>query len=68
MKAIREWLNELEEPYRSQALENVRKLNDLPDSVLNGMSESLEESLYDAFIWMDSIQGLDYWVDLKNSL
>lgn len=50
-----DWFNELEEPYRKQAIANTdpKKLND--------MLNSMPDALLTAFIFNDSFQGLDYW-------
>lgn len=68
MKKIIDWLKELEEPYRSQAIKNTIDLNSNGEQILNDFEESLEDSLYNAFIWSESTQGLDYWIELKNSI
>ncbi len=68
MRTIREWLQELEEPHRSKAIKNTLNLNENPDEVFKCVEDSLVESLYSAFIWSGSVEGLEYWVDLKNSL
>lgn len=54
-KTIREWFEELPEPYRTQALKNasVDKLGE--------ESESLAKALFIAFVWMETREGLDYW-------
>lgn len=61
-KTIREWLNELEEPYRTQAINNST------DGILDTSEDSLQESLACAFFWCDSPEGSDYWNDLHDTL
>lgn len=59
MKPIREWLNELPEPYRSQAMENY----------MNASNRKVASTaLADAFFWDQTPEGYDYWHDLYNSL
>ena len=53
MKTIREFLEELPEPYRSQALENCKN-GDLA-------SHSLSRAIEDAFVWKNTPQGDRYW-------
>lgn len=57
MKTIKEWLNELPEPYRSEALANV------DPTYIDYKEEtgSLAEALFHAFSWDASAQGHDYW-------
>lgn len=58
MKTIREWLEELPEPYRTQALENAswKRLN---------RNVALQYiALSRAFSWALSTQGDKYWRDL----
>lgn len=62
MKTIKEWLEELPEPYRSQALKNVHK------HLLTAKDESLSEALNGAFTWKNTPQGHDYWMDLRDKL
>ncbi len=56
MKTIREWLEELPEPYRGQALANGED-----SSLLDVDHETLYEALADLFVWEDSPQGDEYW-------
>lgn len=60
MKTIREWLEELPEPYRSQALENM----DIEDADIE--HDNFERALCGAFLWMDSPEGWDYWNKIRN--
>lgn len=62
MKTVKEWLETLDEPYRSQALENL-------DEEYGDMIEpNLAEALWGAFVWDDTPQGNDYWRDFVWSL
>lgn len=60
MKTIREHLNDLPEPYRTEALENFEnpspEWTDVPNEV-----EDVKRALTEAFSWMSSKQGLSYW-------
>lgn len=60
-KTIREWLEELPEPYRTQALENTSKTN------LQIFVSNIKTAIQFAFIWSDSDQGHNYWSDLHQS-
>lgn len=52
-KTIKEWLEELPEPYRTQALKNTKKLD--------YVTGSLERALNCAFDWDSSKEGYNYW-------
>lgn len=60
-KTILEWFNELPEPYKSEAIENM----DIDGSQ---MDESIYFALLGAFNWKNSKQGFDYWNNLHDSL
>lgn len=67
MKTIREWLEELPEPYRTQALENVNEhdpkiIDELPSE------QTAKKALSGAFVWMFTEQGERYWFDLYRTL
>ena len=62
-KTIEEWFNELEEPYRTQAIENTKKLAE-ESGRLYESTDSLSEALISAFIWETSPEGHKYWSDL----
>jgi hypothetical protein len=64
MKTIREHFEQLQEPFRSQALENLRRL----PANINPDDESLSEALAAGFWWGDSPQGYQYWKDVYFSL
>lgn len=61
MKTIKEWLETLPEPYRSQALENMNKNNS--DEKMNSLSNTLGI----AFVWGNTKQGSLYWNDVYES-
>ena len=63
MKTIREWLNELEEPYRTHALENTT------DKRLDADVSSKKFAIIGAFNWKSTEskgQGIDYWSKVYN--
>ena len=62
MKTIRFYLNQLPEPFRSQAIANAN------ESELNALATDLNYAIYNAFLWRESNEGLEYWVNLKNDL
>ena len=63
MKTIKEWLEELPEPYRSQALENAEK-----EKSLEGLEPSLGQALLAGFRWSNTNQGHAYWGELRAEL
>ncbi len=58
MKTILEHLEELPEPYRSQAIINA----------LNKEVENQQDALWVAFTWHKTPEGYDYWKTFYNSL
>lgn len=62
---IETWLKMLPEPYRSQALENLKKHGwDNDDQE----EESADDALSLAFDWETSLQGYEYWNELYEKL
>lgn len=59
MKTIREWFEELPEPYRTDALDNME---DAEKSV-KSMSDAIDYS----FVWSRTEQGHDYWSSLRET-
>lgn len=59
-KTIKQWLSELPEPYREQAL----KYSAL-EKTENLMLPSMTEALRYAFTWGQTVQGTEYWAELK---
>lgn len=59
-KTIKEWLEELPEPYRTQALNNMEV-----DEPYSGDEETanLSKALHSAFLWDKTREGLDYWLN-----
>ena len=59
-KTILEWLEELPEPYRSQAIKNYD--GEFKDAA------TLSDALAYAFSWYASPEKKDYWKDLHTKL
>lgn len=60
MKTQKEYLELLEEPYRTKALEQMK----YPLAICS----SISDALMGAFIWKDSYEGADYWEELHDKL
>ena len=61
-KTIKQWLNTLNEPYKTKAIQQTNK-DRLKEKV-----DSLIIALYKMFVWEDSVEGDEYWRDLVLSL
>ena len=61
-KTIGEWLIELTEPYRTQALVNTSSFRK------SEMEISLKEAVHGAFPWYDSKEGSQYWSNVYDNL
>src|SRR5690606_36046021 len=57
-KTIREWLDDLHEPVRTQAIVNTPMAN------LKKTMPSLERALICGFLWGDTPQGHGYWKEI----
>lgn len=73
MKTIREWLEELPEPYRTQAIDNYEnpecnmyKSEDC--TISEPIPKNLVDAISEAFIWCDTPEGFNYWVNFKDTL
>jgi len=68
-KTIGEFLNELPEPYRSQAIENTKNMSG-ENRLCVDMShdETIIGGLFSAFSFNRSPQGGEYWYNLCESL
>lgn len=60
---ISKWLETLEEPYRTQALQNF-EASGLDDD----LCENSLEALYAAFEWYKTPEGARYWNDFMDVL
>ena len=58
MKTIKEWLEGLDEPERSQALTNLNL------HYVNIERESADRALLVSFCWSDSSEGVKYWSEI----
>lgn len=65
-KPIKEWYNELPEPYRSQAIENENP--NYEDYPINGTATCQGEAVIRGFSWGSSKQGSDYWDEFHDTL
>lgn len=63
MKTVKQWLEELPEPIRTQAFENVEKQNrgDVLKNVLYHEFNLFKRALNTAFIWGNSNEGYEFW-------
>ena len=64
MKTIREWLEELPEPYRTQAIYNVIHDDDPVDLDSEFFTDNVAEVICSTFVWSGTEQGIDYWSDI----
>lgn len=60
MKTVEQWLNELPEPYRTQALEQAK------NSLLQMTERSMYCALSGMFTWSESHEGGEYWRQLAD--
>lgn len=57
-KTIKEWLEMMKEPYKSQALIN------LSPSQIDRTVGSISVALYIGFTWRETPEGHDYWMGI----
>lgn len=62
LKTVRQWLEELPEPHKPKALDNLNECADFKECAC------IQGALMHAFIWRESPEGLDYWSDVYKSL
>lgn len=60
-KRITDWLQELPEPQRTQALDNT-ELFPLPGAE-NKEVDTMHEAI-SGFVWFQTPQGIDYWCEV----
>ena len=65
-QTMRYWLEQLEEPYRSQTLKNVERENHLDIDVET--TTSLFLAIGESFRWSSSPEGFSYWRKKSNQL
>lgn len=59
MKTIKEWLDQLDQPYRFEAINNL-----ICDQGIEGLfrtCESLSSALKISFYWDEAPEGANYW-------
>jgi hypothetical protein len=61
-KTIKEWLNLLPEPYKTQSLNN---LNPEKGDIIK---YHLEDAVVGAFKWDDSVEGTQYWIKITDQI
>jgi len=66
-KKLSDWLNQLGNPYRKQAIANCEMQN---PQLLNNLSyaENKAHALKGAFVWSKSLEGMRYWGKYYNYL
>ena len=64
MKSIKEWLETLPEPYRSEALSNNENMPNFNSDTPN----DARGAVFSAFVWSVSPQGSTHWQDLCDEL
>lgn len=62
MKTVRQWLEQIEEPYRTKALTNMHKCNG--NHVADLQQSTISDALMCAFSWENSNEGFIYWNNL----
>lgn len=61
-KTVKEWFEELEEPYKTQAFDNTEA------DMLECVAEALSDALFGAFSWECSNEGAEYWDEYVDNL
>lgn len=65
MKTIKEWLNDLPEPYKSKALFNFYTYQDKLGIEITSKVSGLPAAINSAFSWADSPEGAKYWGEVS---
>jgi hypothetical protein len=60
-KTIKEWLEDLPEPYRSEALANFDDYVEIYPTKLREKELSTKHAIINAFNWEGSTEGGEYW-------
>ncbi len=69
MKTIREHFEQLDEPYRTQAIENAGGVGTLlHEDRLHVQELSIIDALMGGFLWASTPQGHEYWNELYDYL
>jgi hypothetical protein len=61
-------LDEIPEPYRSQAIHYIRTLRATPDYIDMETTDSVRSILTKGFDWHSSSEGYNYWRKFVNTL
>lgn len=57
-KPVKFWLNKMEEPERSKALNNVKEFSN------QQLEKSISNALCGAFYWKETPEGEEYWFEI----
>lgn len=63
-KTAKEWFSEFPEPYRTQALKNLKEKG--ADKIYSSASAAL--NAFNSFGWYGSPEGVEYWDNFHNQL
>lgn len=63
-KTIQEWLEELPEPHRAQAIDNYKEQR---GGKIDTYTDAITLALTGAFAWGKTPEGFDYWNDFYGS-
>ena len=63
---IEDWLNTLDEPYRTQAIENTKELEGT--GRLYETADNMLDALMMAFVWAESPEEHKYWANKLKAL
>lgn len=65
MKTVEQWLNTLEEPYRTKALLNAEK-DEFWEKYKTSAVNSIGFAIVEAFVWDATEEGFDYWISVAS--
>jgi hypothetical protein len=66
LKTKYDFLNQLVEPVRTKAIENTEEVDLI--TPIHFDDESIVSILRSAFVWSESAEGFDYWIEIHDSL
>ena len=67
-KTIKEWYEELPEPYRTQAITNCETQSPKGYDILNSFSQCKSRAIAQGFFWQTSPEGEEYWSEINLTL
>lgn len=67
-KTIREWYEELPEPYKTEALANCEKQSTLDWNTADATCNKLSEAVAFGFLWQNTPENEDYWQVVYDTL